>query len=89
MMTTAAEFFRERVIGVLMTGMGRDGVNGMAAVKLAGGTTIAQNEQTSTVYGMNRAAIESGSVDYVLPLDQIGGQIAQLCNPASMSYSSI
>ncbi len=88
MMDSVAHYYRDQVIGILMTGMGRDGVEGMAAIKQAGGTTIAQNEQTSTVYGMNRAAIEEGLADYVLPLQDIGQQIAHLCQPAAVSSSS-
>ncbi len=85
MMTSVAQVFDDKVIGVLMTGMGQDGVKGMTAIKEAGGVTIAQNEQTSTVYGMNRVAIERGVVDYVLPLADIGRQIAHLSDPTLVS----
>lgn len=61
----------DKTLGILLTGMGRDGVKGMAAIKIMGGTTIAQDETSSIVFGMPRAAIESGTVDKVLPSRQI------------------
>jgi two-component system chemotaxis response regulator CheB len=57
------------VLGVLLTGMGTDGALGLKALKTAGATTLAQNEETCVVYGMPRAAVELGCVDRVLPLD--------------------
>lgn len=59
-------------ICVLLSGMGDDGAAGMAAVALAGGRTIAQDEATSVVFGMPREAIALGAVKDVLPVDQIG-----------------
>jgi two-component system, chemotaxis family, protein-glutamate methylesterase/glutaminase len=56
-------------LAVLLTGMGRDGAQGMLALKAAGAVTLAQNEETCIVYGMPRAAVELGAVDKVLPLD--------------------
>jgi two-component system chemotaxis response regulator CheB len=56
-------------LAVLLTGMGCDGARGMMALKAAGAATLAQNEETSVVYGMPRAAVELGVVDKVLPLD--------------------
>ncbi|MBI3621232.1 MAG: chemotaxis-specific protein-glutamate methyltransferase CheB [Nitrospirae bacterium] len=58
-------------IGIILTGMGRDGAKGMAAVKERSGRTIAQDERTSVIFGMPRAAIELGVVDRVLPLEDI------------------
>lgn len=68
----------DRSIGVLMTGMGRDGVEGMTAIKQCGGRTIAQDESSSVVYGMPRAAFESGCVDQVLSLEKLPGGILEL-----------
>lgn len=59
------------VLAVLLTGMGCDGAQGMKALKAAGATTLAQNEETCVVYGMPRAAVEMGAADRVLPLDLI------------------
>ena len=64
-------------VAVVLTGMGRDGAEGTAAVRAAGGFTIAQDESTSVVYGMPRAAAEGG-VDRVLPLTEIGAELCRL-----------
>jgi two-component system chemotaxis response regulator CheB len=65
------------VVSVVLTGMGRDGALGTAAVRAAGGFTIAQDEATSAIYGMPRAAAEQG-VDRVLPLSGIGAELRRL-----------
>ena len=67
------------VVGVLLTGMGRDGAKGMKAIKERGGITIAQNEETCVVFGMPKAAIEEGCVDVVLPLHKIPFEIVRRC----------
>jgi len=69
--SSAARAMADRTLGILLTGMGRDGVKGMAAIKIMGGRTIAQDESSSIVFGMPRAAIESGTVDQVLPSREI------------------
>jgi len=68
---SAARSYGGRCCGVILTGMGRDGADGMKALKEAGATTIAQDEATSAVFGMPRAAIELGAVDRVLSLEEI------------------
>ncbi|QPK62623.1 chemotaxis-specific protein-glutamate methyltransferase CheB [Methylomonas sp. LL1] len=68
---SAARHFGANAVGVLLTGMGRDGAEGMAEIALAGGVTIAQDEASSVVYGMPRAAAALGAVRHVLPLNQI------------------
>ena len=75
---SAAEAYGSRVCGVILTGMGRDGADGLKAVKRAGGHTIAQDEASSAVFGMPRAAIESGAVDRVLPLEEIARALQEL-----------
>ena len=73
LMLSAAKIFRSRTIGVIMTGMGKDGTLGMKSIKEAGGMTIAQNKESCVVFGMPKEAIESGSIDNIVPLDEIGG----------------
>lgn len=75
-MKTAAAVIDDPLVGVVLTGMGGDGAAGIEAIKRAGGTTIAQDEATSTVFGMPKQAIETGAVDTVLPIDDVPAGIA-------------
>jgi two-component system chemotaxis response regulator CheB len=75
---SAAAHFGARTIAIVLTGRGRDGVVGVTAVKRAGGTVIAQDEATSTAFGMPGAAIDSGHVDLVLPLEHIAPTLVAL-----------
>lgn len=77
LLSSAAESFGKKAIGIILTGMGSDGVAGMKRIKEAGGRTIAQDEQTSIIFGMARLAIESGCIDTVLPLEAISSEIAR------------
>jgi two-component system chemotaxis response regulator CheB len=67
-----------RTVACLLTGMGRDGAEGLRAIQRAGGLTIAQDEATSVVFGMPREAILLGAADRVLPLPDIGAALATL-----------
>ncbi len=73
-----AETYGPRAVGVLLSGMGRDGSRGLLALRGSGATTIAQDESTSVVYGMPKAAVELGAASKVLPLDQIAFEILAL-----------
>jgi two-component system chemotaxis response regulator CheB len=64
--------YRDAVVACLLTGMGRDGAQGLLAIRRAGGTTIAQDENTSVVYGMPREAALLGAASAILPLSEIG-----------------
>ncbi len=66
------------VIACILTGMGRDGAAGLATIRRLGGLTIAQDEETSVVYGMPREALELGGVDLVLPLGEIGPRLSAI-----------
>jgi len=66
---SVAQEFALTAVGILMTGMGDDGAEGLGAIKAAGGITIAQSEDTCVVAGMPRAAIIKGFATKVLPLD--------------------
>jgi two-component system chemotaxis response regulator CheB len=76
----AARCFGSGAVGVLLTGMGRDGAEGMAAIAAAGGVTIAQDEASSVVYGMPREAVALGAAQHVLPLEQIAPALIALTN---------
>jgi two-component system chemotaxis response regulator CheB len=75
---SAAAAVGERVVAAVLTGMGHDGAAGMAALVLAGAHTIGQDEATSAVYGMPRAAVAAGGVCEVLPLERIGPRLREL-----------
>lgn len=66
-MTTAARVVDDQLVGVVLTGMGKDGADGVRAIKGAGGRVIAQDEETSAVFGIPGRAIDTGCVDRVLP----------------------
>lgn len=76
--TTAGEAVGGSAVAVLLTGMGHDGAQGMAALARAGAYTIAQDEETSVIYGMPRAAVAAGGVKEILPLPGIGARLKQL-----------
>jgi len=77
-MSSAARIYGERAIGVLLTGMGNDGADGLYSIKESGGHTIAESEESSVVYGMPRAAMQRKAVQEVLHLDKIGSRIIEL-----------
>lgn len=77
-MLSAAELYGARSMGVLLTGMGKDGAKGMAAIRECGGPTIAEAESTCVVFGMPKAAIEAGAAQKVLPLGEIAGEIVKM-----------
>ncbi|HEX9444020.1 MAG TPA: chemotaxis-specific protein-glutamate methyltransferase CheB [Candidatus Binatia bacterium] len=77
LMESAARVCGADVLGVLLTGMGRDGAAGMKQIRAAGGRTIVQDEATSLVFGMPREAILNGAAEIVSPLEKIADEIAQ------------
>ncbi len=77
MFNTAAEFWPTNGLGLLLTGMGRDGAEGLLALKRKGWSTIAQDEKSSIVYGMPKEAVKLGAAESVLPLEVISEAIQQ------------
>lgn len=75
---SAAATFGDNTIGIILTGMGRDGSKGLKAIKMMGGQTIAQDESTSLVFGMPKSAIENGVVDSVLSINQIPAMLQNI-----------
>lgn len=75
---SVAKYAGANAVGIIMTGMGRDGAEGILQMKKAGAQTIAQNEATCVVYGMPKEAVANESIDHVLPLDQIGRKMLRL-----------
>lgn len=69
-----------RSVGVILTGMGRDGAEGLLEMRHAGARTVGQSEASCIVYGMPRVADEIGAVEEVLPIDRIAGKVLELCS---------
>ena len=74
-MNSVADVYGGSTLGVILTGMGSNGVTGFQNVKQRGGVIIAQNEQTCVVYGMPRAVIEAGIADHIVPIDDVAAEI--------------
>ena len=77
---SAAQYAGKNAVGVIMTGMGDDGARGMLEMKEAGSYNIAQDEDTSVVFGMPKEAIKRGGTDIVMPLDKIAMKIISICS---------
>ncbi|PHR60755.1 MAG: chemotaxis response regulator protein-glutamate methylesterase [Robiginitomaculum sp.] len=80
MMHSVAQIYGKRTVGVMLTGMGRDGAEGLLAIRQSGGHTIGQDENSSTVYGMARVAKSLGAVKTELPLSKIAAEIMRVCD---------
>jgi two-component system chemotaxis response regulator CheB len=89
MMTGAAKIFGPNCLGVIMTGMGRDGANGCRAIREAGGYVLGQNEASSAVYGMNRVAFVEGNVDQQFGLQEAAAAITRQAGRARRPPSRV
>ena len=86
---SAAKLAGKRVLGILLTGMGSDGKKGIAAIKAAGGKTIAEAEETAVIFGMPKEAIETGHIDLVCRLDEIAAEATAFAEEVSGSGTGI
>jgi len=84
---SVARSAKAAAIGVILTGMGRDGAQGLLRMREAGAATLGQNEATSVVYGMPKAAMEIGAVQRQLPLERLGPQILTLADAAMREFA--
>jgi two-component system chemotaxis response regulator CheB len=80
LLKSIAEVYGVRSLGIVLTGMGKDGAQGLKAIRDAGGFTIAQDEQTSAIYGMPRSAAELGAAEEIMPLEKISHTILTWCS---------
>jgi len=80
-MKSAAQYWGAGTVGVLLTGMGSDGAQGMLAISQARGVTIAQNAETSVIFGMPERAIALGAAQSILPLCEIAPALIRLAAP--------
>ncbi|MNJ92822.1 Chemotaxis response regulator protein-glutamate methylesterase [compost metagenome] len=83
LMKSVAKYVGKNALGVVLTGMGKDGAEGLLEMKNAGAYTVAQNEETCVVYGMPAAAVALGAADKVLALDKIAGDLINQLNARS------
>ena len=82
---SVADAFGARAVGVILTGMGKDGADGLLRMRQSGARCVGENEQSCTVYGMPKAAFDAGAVDLELPAEDIGrylGELIRLGDPA-------
>jgi two-component system chemotaxis response regulator CheB len=73
-----AEVFKDKALGIVLTGMGHDGTAGLLKIKNYGGVTIAQDPSEATIASMPQSAIDAGAIEYIMPLHQIVKKINEL-----------
>lgn len=78
LLSSVANVYGRKSVGIILSGMGSDGVQGMIKIRQAGGNTLAQDEDSSVVFGMNKVAIDRGGVQKTLPIDEIALMICHL-----------
>jgi two-component system chemotaxis response regulator CheB len=81
MMVSVAEACGPAALGVVLTGMGKDGAEGVIAIKKQRGQCLAESEESAVIFGMPQEAIRTGAVDKVLPLSRMAAEIVLRCSP--------
>jgi two-component system chemotaxis response regulator CheB len=89
LMHSVAMEYGSRAVGVIMTGMGRDGAEGLRELHRRGGHIIAQDRETSVIYGMNREVVQSGNADEVVPVDRIADRIIDALQSRAVSRKDL
>jgi two-component system chemotaxis response regulator CheB len=85
---SASAIYGERLLGAVLTGMGKDGATGAATIRAAGGEIVVQDEATSVVWGMPGAVAALGQADRVVALPKVGPELAGLLGPARMAVTT-
>lgn len=80
MFASVAQVMGAKAVAAILTGMGKDGANGLLQIRKAGGHTLAEHEQTCVVYGMPKAAVELGAAEKIVPLPQVAYELLAACN---------
>ncbi len=88
LMASAAKVYNEDLVGVILTGMGNDGSQGLAEIRKRGGVTIAEAKESCVVYGMPRVAIESGAAQHVLPLGSLKRAIVEMLGQGAVEVGN-
>lgn len=83
---SAAKTYKEKLLSIVLTGMGRDGAEGTVDVKKNGGITISEDQATCTIYGMPKATFETGKVDMVLPIHEIADAVIKIVKESGEKY---
>lgn len=86
LLCSVAEVAGPNAIGLILTGMGRDGAQGISCIRQRGGRTLAQDEATSVIFGMNQEAIRTGDVQQILALPQIPERVVELLAPNQIEF---
>ena len=89
LMRSVAREYNSRAVGVIMTGMGRDGAEGLRELRARGGYVIAQDKSTSVIFGMNKEVVQNGDAHEVVPVDQIPSRLRACARTASAERSVV
>ncbi len=81
LMVSVAEVCGSAALGIVLTGMGKDGADGVVAIRRQGGTCLAESEETAVIFGMPQEAIRTGAVEKALPLGRMAAEIVRRCSP--------